>query len=137
MTQSETPATAPRHPAVTGLIALLWLETALIAAGAVLVFIGGVEAGFTPTTIALLVTAAILVAFVVSLAVGLRRQRRRLLGGVLTWQVLQLGCSIVGFQGLLGPEWLGWVLFVPALAGIILCISRPVVAVYGSAPKEH
>jgi len=125
------------HPAVTGLIALLWLETALLAAGLVLVVVGGAQAGFTPTTIALLVTAAILVAFVASLAVGLRGRRRRLLGGVLTWQVLQLGCSIVGFQGLLGPEWLGWVLFVPAVAGIALCVSRPVVATYGSAPKDR
>ena len=127
----------PRHPMVTGLLAIIALETVMLVVGAALVVWGAVQTGIGPITIALLVTTVLAALGLGLLGVGLAQRRRRLLGGVLTWQVLQLGCSIIAFQGVLGPEWMGWVLFVPAVAGIVLCMSRPVVAVYGGPPKGH
>ncbi len=137
MTAHEAVTPDPGHPAVRTLIAILFLEAAMVAAGTILIVIGGFESRFTPLTIALVVTGALVTLGVAFLGMGLVRRRRRMLGGVLTWQVLQLGCSILGFQGWLGPEWLGWALLVPAIGGVVLCLSRPVVAVYGGEPKGH
>lgn len=137
MTTRAADDRTPAHPAVLALIAIVLLEVAMLAVGVVLIVIGGIEDGFRPMTIALLVTAALTIGGVLMLAVGLVRRRRRLLGGVLTWQVLQLGSAVVGFQGFLGPTWIGWLLFIPAAIGLILSLSRPVVATYGKPAKDH
>lgn len=135
VTAHEAATPDPGHPAVRTLIAILFLEAAMVALGTILVIVGAFESQFTPLTIALIVTGVLVTLGVAFLGRGLLRRRKRMLGGVLTWQVLQLGCAILGFQGWLGPQWLGWVVLVPALAGVVLCLSRPVVAVYGGEPK--
>jgi len=125
----------PGHPTVTALIGIVIVEAVLLALGTVLVLLGGIQQGFTPLTIALLVTAALVTVGVAWLAASLLRRRRRMLGGVVTWQVLQFGCALLGFQGWIGPIWVAWVILVLAIAGFALAISRPVVAVYGGTPK--
>lgn len=125
----------PAHPTVTALIAIVTLEAVLLAVGAVIVLVGGIEQGFTPLTTALIITAALVTLGVAWLAMALIRRRGRLLGGVVTWQVLQFGCAMLGFQGWLGPIWVSWIILVLAIAGFALAVSRPVVAVYGGTPK--
>lgn len=127
----------PVHPTVRALIGIVTLEAVLLVVGIVIVLVGGIEQGFTPLTIALLVTAALVTLGVAWLAMGLIRRRGRLLGGVVTWQVLQFGCAMLGFQGWIGPIWIAWIILVLAIAGFALAVSRPVVAVYGGTPKAH
>ncbi len=41
-----------------------------------------------------------------------------------------------GFEGLLGPDWIGWLLLVPAGIGICLLFTKPVTAIFAARDAE-
>src|SRR5262249_16991260 len=89
------------------------------------------------SAIALTVTVALFAVGVLVLGLGLVRRWARIRGGVLTWQLLQVAASVGAFQGLRGPTWTGWLLFVPAGAGIWLLFTKPVTAIFAARDQER
>lgn len=112
----------------SALIGILFAEAVLVAASAVL--LGASGSGWP-----LIATVALLAIGVGMLGFGLIRRWRRIRGGIITWQIMQVAVSIAAFQGLLGPWWIGWLLLVPAVVAIWLTVSRPVTSVL--APNEE
>lgn len=134
---SEAGRRPHRHPAAIALIAIVFLETAALVVATVASAAAAVEASDAQrgSSIALAVTVGLFALGLGMLGWGLLIGRKHLLGGVLTWQVLQIACAIFAFQGLLGPWWIGWLLLVPGLAGLVLSCTKPLAAAYARAPK--
>ncbi len=126
-------------PALIALVWLVFLEAGLLVVATAFL----VTELFTPaaadarSAVALAVTTALFAAGVIILAVGLVRRWARIRGGVLLWQLLQVACAIGAFQGLLGPEWVGWLLLVPAGIGIWLLFAKPVTAIFAAADAKR
>lgn len=123
------------------LIALTWLvfaEAAVLAgaAGFLTFELFSADAQDLRSALALTISTAIFAVGVIVLGIGLQRRWARIRGGVLLWQLLQVACAIGAFQGLLGPDWIGWLLFVPAVAGIWLLFTKPVTAVFAAKDAE-
>ncbi len=126
-------------PALVALIVLVFAEAGvLVVATAFLV-----SELFTPaasdmrSAIALAVTTGLFALGVIVLGIGLVRRWPRIRGGVLVWQLLQVACAIGAFEGLLGPEWIGWLLLLPAAAGIWLLFLKPVTAIFAAADAQR
>lgn len=126
-------------PQLVVLTWLVFLEAGVlaVATGFLLVELFSADAQDQRSAIALTVTTALLALGVVVLGIGLARRWARIRGGVLVWQLLQVACSIGAFQGLLGPDWTGWLLLVPAVAGIWLLFTKPVTAVFAARDAER
>jgi len=126
-------------PALVVLIWLVFAEAGMLVVATVFLL----YELFTPTAfdvrsaVALAVTTALFAVGVTILAIGLLRRWARIRGGVLLWQLLQVACAIGAFQGLLGPEWIGWLLLVPAGVGIWLLFTKPVTAVFAAADAKR
>ena len=120
------------------LIALVYLEAAVLAVAACLLLVDLVmaEARDARSAVALAVTTALFALGVAVLAYGLHRRWVRIRGGVLLWQLLQVACAVGAFQGLLGPTWTGWLLLVPAGVAIWLLFTRPVTAIFAARDAE-
>ncbi len=123
------------------LVALVWLvfaEAAILVVATVFLVLElfTADAHDTRSAIALAVTTALFALGVVVLGIGLQRRWARIRGGVVLWQLLEVACAIGAFQGLLGPEWTGWLLLVPAVAGIWLLFTRPVTAIFAARDAE-
>lgn len=123
------------------LVALTWLvfaEAAVLAgaAGFLAFELFSADAQDLRSALALTISTAIFAVGVIVLGIGLHRRWARIRGGVLLWQLLQVACAIGAFQGLLGPDWIGWLLFVPAVAGIWLLFTKPVTAVFAAKDAE-
>lgn len=120
------------------LIALVYLEAAVLAVAACLLLVDLVmaDARDARSAVALAVTTALFALGVAVLAYGLHRRWVRIRGGVLLWQLLQVACAVGAFQGLLGPTWTGWLLLVPAGVAIWLLFTRPVTAIFAARDAE-
>ncbi|MBO9577902.1 MAG: hypothetical protein J7480_03925 [Microbacteriaceae bacterium] len=129
----------PSPPQLTALVWLVFVEAAVLALATVylLVELFSADAQDARSAIALTVTTALFAAGVAVLGFGLVRRWVRIRGGVLLWQLLQVAVSIGAFQGLLGPSWTGWLLLLPAVAGIWLLFTRPVTAIFAARDQER
>ena len=80
-----------------------------------------------PSTIALIVIVAIAVAFLVAIVRGIQTGQSWTRGAVVVWQVLQLAAAVVVLQGDMAA-WIGWVVALLSLAGLLLVFQRSVTA---------
>ena len=62
-----------------------------------------------------------------AMVVGLLRGAAWVRGAALTWQLLQIAVAVGCFQGVFAVPSLGWALLIPAVVGILLLMSPPVV----------
>jgi len=137
LSQRDQPA--HRHPAIIALVVIVFAQTlellaATVASGLAIIPAPEQTRG---VTIALAVTALLLCLGVGLLGWGLLVGRRHLLGAVLTWQFMEIAVAIGAFEGIIGgPDfwWVGLALLLPALAGVVLCVIRPVTSVFGRQP---
>lgn len=122
-------ARSPRPLALTILAALLWLETAALAAVTVwlLVELVTAQAGSVAGGLAIFVIAALATVWVGLTAFATLRGRPWIRGSALTWQVLQIAIAAGFFQGADARPGLAWALLVPALLGIALVLTPGVV----------
>ena len=129
-----------RHPAITILIVIVFLEAAellvaTVASGVAIATASDTERG---VMIALAVTVLLLFVGIAMVGWGLLVGRKHLLGAVLTWQVLVIAISLGAFEGVIGGPgfwWLGLVLLIPALVAGVCSVLRPVTAVYTREPR--
>ncbi len=128
-----------RHPAVVALIAVVFFEALclLVATIVSIVEIFLAQPGAVGTTIALAVVVLLLLVGVASLGWGLLLGRKRLLGAVITWQFMQIAICIGLFEGLFGPWWTGLVAVLPAVAGIVLAVIKPVTGLLASPYRSE
>lgn len=83
------------------------------------------------TAIALTVLVALIALWISATVIGLIRRLRWARGSTITWQVLQTAVAFGAIQGE-HPQW-GFALwlFAPALAAVLLAVSKPVRASFG------
>ncbi len=125
-------------PQLTALTWLVFLEAAVLAIATVFLLLELFtrNAHDARSAIALAITTGLFALGVLVLGIGLLRRWARIRGGVLLWQLLQIACAIGAFQGLLGPDWIGWLLLVPAAIGIWLLFTKPVTAIFAARDAE-
>lgn len=131
-------AEAPTGP--WQLRALVWVlvaESLLFAATTafLVVEIFVAQAADARSALAITVASAFVAVAVGLLAYGVRRRWARIRGGIVTWQVLQLGAAFGAFQGMLEPRWLGFLLLVPGILGLWWVFAKPVTAVFAAADE--
>jgi hypothetical protein len=122
---SERPRTRP----LVVLSALIFLQAALVVGATVFLIyeLVTVEAQSPATALALTVLTAIAAVWVTAIAVGMLRGRAWSRGAAVVWQVLQIAVAVGAFQGSFARPEIGWLLLVPALAALLLALSKPVV----------
>ena len=120
---------SPRPLTLTILAALLWLETAALAAVTawLLVELVTAQAGSVGGGLAIVVLAALAAVWVGVTAFGALRGRPWIRGSAVTWQVLQIAIAAGFFQGADARPGLAWTLLLPALLGIALVLTPGVV----------
>lgn len=118
-----------RPPLLVALAVLLLAETALVLALVVWELVGLLTSrpDSYATAIALLVLGVVAVAWGLATGIATLRAQGWIRASAVTWQVLQLAVAVGCFQGLYARPDIGWALLLPALAGILLAVSRPVV----------
>lgn len=118
-----------RPPLLIALAALLFAETALVLALVVWELVGLLTArpDSYASAIALFVLGIITVGWGLATGIATLHGRGWIRASVVTWQVLQLAVAVGCFQGLYARPDLGWALLIPAVAGILLAVSKPVV----------
>ncbi len=124
-------ATEPRRSrSITALAAVLWLETAGIAAATIYlgVEIFTVPANSLPSAIALAAVAAIAAIWVAVIAVNVVRGNAWVRGASIVVQVLIIAIAVGSFQGQGAVPGIGVALLVPAIIVLILVFSKDVVA---------
>ena len=121
---------SPRHPLVTALSAVLFVEAAGIAAATVYLVIEVLiaPADNTISAIALAVTAAIAAIWVTVIAVNVLRGNAWVRGASIVVQVLIAAIAIGSFQGIGAEPVVGAILLVPVVLVLALLFARPVVA---------
>lgn len=82
------------------------------------------------TAIALIVLTGLVAVWVSATAVGLVRRARWARGSAITWQVLQAAVAFGASQGDRPVWWLTALLIVPAVAVVLLAVSKPIRALY-------
>ena len=119
-------------PQLVLLVGIVFAEAAVlaVATGFLTLELFTSDAQNALSAVALTVTTALFTLGVLVLGIGLARRWARIRGGVVLWQILQVACAVGAFQGLLGPEWIGWLLLVPAVAAIWLLFTKPVTAAF-------
>lgn len=119
-----------RHPAVLGLVAILLLESAALAAATVYLIVELLVE--KPTSFASAVAIAVLVAlsaiWVAFIAVGVLRAQSWTRAAIVVVQVLIGAVAIGSFQGPTPRPDLGIILIVPALIAMVLLFQKPVQA---------
>lgn len=119
-----------RHPFVVLLAVLLFAECALLAVATIYLVVELLTA--TPDSLAsalfLLVLTAIAAVWVGFIAGNVLRGRAWTRGAAIVVQILIAAVAIGCFQGIFAQPSIGWVLLVPALVGIVLLFTPPVVA---------
>lgn len=119
-----------RHPFVLLLAVLLIAECALLAVATIYLIIELLTA--TPDSLAsalfLLVLTAIAAVWIGFIAGNVLRGRAWTRGAAIVVQILIGAVAIGCFQGIFAQPSIGWVLLVPALVGLVLLFTPPVVA---------
>jgi hypothetical protein len=115
---------------VVTLAALLFLECALLVAGAVyfLVELLVDRPQSYASAVALLVLTAFAAVWLGFMATHTLQGKSWIRGGAVTWQVLQIAVGIGSFQGAFSRPDIGWALIVPAVLVLVLLFTPPVVA---------
>lgn len=115
---------------------LLWLLLALMtaefAAVAIVAVVFTVDLFIAPPVsyaagIAVIVLALVAAVWLAFIVVAAWHGRAWMRGASIVWQVLQFAIGIGCFQGLTATPVVGWLLVVPAVAVVVLLLSRPVV----------
>ncbi|MEO7122223.1 MAG: hypothetical protein ABI400_03725 [Lacisediminihabitans sp.] len=111
------------------LVAVLWLECALLAAITVYLVVELLVA--TPdsyaSAIALAILAALATVWLGVLALQCLHGRSWTRAGVVVWQLLQIAVAVSSFQGLFARADVGWALLVPAVLALVLLFTPPVI----------
>lgn len=117
-----------RHPLVAALVAVLFLECAVISAALVFLVVELLVA--TPdsavSAVALAVVTALAAVWVGVIGVHTLRGNAWIRGAAVTVQMLFIALAIGSFQGFLPRPDIGWMLLVPAAAVLILLFTKPV-----------
>jgi hypothetical protein len=117
-----------RHPLVTTLVAVLFLECAAITAAVIFLILELLIA--TPdsavSAIALAVVTALAAVWVAVIGVHTLRGNAWIRGAAITVQVLFIAIAIGSFQGFLPRPDIGWLLLLPAVTVIVLLFTKPV-----------
>lgn len=87
------------------------------------------------SAIALTVIAAIAAIWLIAIVFAFWRGRQWSRAAALTWQVLQIAVAIGAFQGIFAQPTIGWALLLPAIAVIILLMTRSVIE-HSRAPRR-
>jgi len=119
-----------RHPLVVVLAVLVFAEVALLGAGAAVLIIElfGAQAGSVASSIGLIALAVLAAVWLAAAGLGLLRGRSWVRSAIMVWQLLQIAVAIGAFQGMFARPDIGWLLLIPSIVGIVLLLSRPVVA---------
>jgi hypothetical protein len=121
---------SPRRPVlVLALAVVLGLEALVASAVTVWLIVELLTAtpeSFESAIGVLLLSLGLAVALWAMVA-GLLRGGAWVRGAALTWQLLQIAVAIGCFQGVFAVPPLGWALLIPAVVGILLLLSPPVV----------
>lgn len=134
------PAAAPGRPAALRvLIAVLVLETLMIAAVAVwlVVELLTTEAGSIGGGIAIVILALIATAWAAATTVGAVRIRSWMRGSALTLQLILAAVAIGAFQGQYAQPDIGWALLAPALIATATLFAPSVVALTRRDPQAY
>ncbi|TAL40760.1 MAG: hypothetical protein EPN91_12405 [Salinibacterium sp.] len=127
---------ARQNRLLIGLSALIFLESALLAAATI--YLGIEMSASTPksfaSAIALAVLTAIAAVWLVFIGLGVLRQRPWVRGAIVTWQILQLAVGLGCFQGAVARPDVGLLLVIPAVAALVLLFTPPVVAATARRP---
>ena len=128
-----------RHPAVTGLTAILLLEAAALAVATIYFVIELLIA--TPSSVASAVGIAVITAagavWVVFIALGVLRGQAWSRAAVVVVQVLVGAIAIGSFQGPTPRPDLGVILLVPAVIALVLLFQKPVLAATANRDNEQ
>lgn len=124
-----TSAPAERPLALRILVAVLFLESAVMAGAAVFILVELFVDRPTSyaSAIAILVLAVLAAVWLAVVAVHALRGRAWIRGGAIVWQVLQLAVATGSFQGLFARADVGWLLAVPALLVLVLLFTPSVI----------
>jgi hypothetical protein len=115
--------------------ALLWLLIALLTAEFLLMAIVSVvlavqvaasQADSLAAGLAILVLALVSTVWLGFIAVAAFKGRAWMRGASIVWQVIMFAVGIGCFQGLTATSAIGWALVVPAVAIVVLLVSKPV-----------
>jgi hypothetical protein len=119
-----------RHPVVVVLAVIVFAEAALlgIAAAVLIVELIVAEAQSVASAVGLIALALVAAVLLAVAALGLLRGRAWVRSAIVVWQVLQIAVAVGAFQGIFARPDVGWLLLIPAIAAIVLVLSRPVVA---------
>jgi hypothetical protein len=112
------------------LAALLGLEAAAMVVLTVVLVVDVLvlPADSLASALALTVTVGVGAVGVIAVAVGLWRLRPWTRGAALVVQVLLGAVGLGALQGVFAQPAIGWALIVPAVAGVVLVLSKPVTA---------
>lgn len=119
-----------RHPPfLVVMVALLFLESAALAAAAVytLIELCVARPDSYGSALAILVLAVLAAVWLGVMAVHALRGRSWIRGGAVTWQVLQIAIGIGSLQGLSSRPDIAWLLIIPALAVLVLLFTPSVI----------
>ncbi|WP_166981131.1 hypothetical protein [Paramicrobacterium fandaimingii] len=118
-----------RSRAVVVTAALLGLEAAalVVVSGMLIVDLFTLRPDRYDSAIALTVLAVVAAIWLIAIVVAFWRGRQWSRAAALTWQVLQSALAIGAFQGIFAQPTIGWALLLPALAVIILLLTRSVI----------
>ncbi|GAB2520609.1 hypothetical protein [Paramicrobacterium agarici] len=126
---ASSPGSGSRSRAVVVTAALIGLEAlALVIIVATLVIdLFTLRPDRYDSAIALTVLAAVAAVWMLAVTAAFWRGRQWSRAAALTWQVLQIAVAIGAFQGVFAQPTIGWALLAPALAVIVLLMTRSVI----------
>jgi len=133
----DASSSRPARPAaLLALAVLLFAETAVVLALVAweLLELFTARPDSYATAFALLALGVIAVGWGLATGLAALRSRGWIRASAVTWQVLQLAVAVGCFQGLYARPDVGWALLLPAIAGILLAVSKPVVR---ATSREH
>lgn len=118
-----------RHPLLLVLVALLYLECALLAVITAYLVIELIldRPDSYATAIAIIVLSALATVWLGVLAFHTLLGRSWIRAGVVVWQLLQIAVAATSFQGLFARPDVGWALLVPAVLALVLLFTPPVI----------
>ena len=113
---------------LTALSAILFLESALLGVGVVVLVVAllTTRPDSVASAIALIVLVAVLAGGLAFVAFNTLRARPWIRGAALTWQLLQIAIAAASFGGLVPRPDIAWLLLIPAVAVIVLLFTKPV-----------
>ncbi|WP_235934288.1 hypothetical protein [Paramicrobacterium chengjingii] len=134
---AASPESSRRSRAVFATATLIGLEaTALVVVvGTLVVDLFTVRPDRYDSAIALTVLAAVAAIWLIAIVLAFWRGRQWSRAAALTWQVLQIAVAIGAFQGIFAQPTIGWALLLPAIAVIILLMTRSVIE-HSRAPRR-